>query len=193
MSDIPQAPQEVRIETERLLLRPFRSDDAAEVQRLAGDKEIADNTLHIPHPYPPGEALRWIGTHAGRRERGEGFTWAIVPREDDGQLIGAIGLGLAREHRRAELGYWIGTPFWGCGYGTEATTAVMEYGFGPLGLNRIHAYHFKRNPASGRVLQKCGLAYEGRLRKHVLKDDRFEDLEIYGTLASDWVKPAPRR
>jgi len=76
---------------------------------------------------------------------------------------------------------------------TEATTAVMQYGFGPLGLNRIHAYHFKRNPASGRVLQKSGLAYEGRLRKHVLKDDRFEDLEIYGALSTEWVKPGPRR
>ena len=90
------------------------------------------------------------------------------------------------EHARAELGYWIGKPYWRNGYATEAARAILQYGFGQLGLNRIHAGHFTRNPGSGRVMQKIGMTHEGHQPRHVKKWDRFEDLELYGILHSQY-------
>jgi RimJ/RimL family protein N-acetyltransferase len=113
-------------------------------------------------------------------------TCAIVRRADN-LLIGAIGLRLDQSHARAELGYWLGKPFWQRGYCTEAARAVVAYGFNVLGLHRIHAAYMQRNPASGRVMQKIGMTYEGCMRQHIRKWGVFEDLEVYGMLHSDYV------
>ena len=110
--------------------------------------------------------------------------FAIVIRQGLA-LCGAIGLAIRREHRCAEMGYWIGVPYWGRGYCTEAAGAVLRYGFEVAGLNRIHAVHFGSNPASGRVMQKVGMIYEGRLRQHILKWGVYEDLDVYGILAHE--------
>ncbi len=105
-----------------------------------------------------------------------------------GEHIGSIGLsGLAGPNKRASLGYLLGVEFWGKGYCTEAARAVMKFGFEQLGLNRISAEHFTRNPASGRVMQKLGMKHEGTLRQHVLRWDEFHDVEVYGILKSEWV------
>lgn len=173
------------LETERLVLRPFSMADAAVVQRLAGDKEIASTTLNIPHPYEDGMAEAWIGAHQENFERGDSVTFALVRRTDKA-LVGVIGLNISQAHARAELGYWVGQPYWNKGYCTEAAQKVIHYGFETLGLVRIFARHLKRNPASGRVMQKVGMIYEGRLRKHVQKWEQFEDLDIYGILREDY-------
>jgi RimJ/RimL family protein N-acetyltransferase len=178
--------------TERLLLRPFTLDDAPAVQQLAGDHDIASNTLNIPHPYEDGMAEEWIGTHQEGFDRGELANFAIV-RWQDNALIGAIGLGIHAAYGRAELGYWIGKPYWGQGYCTEAAEAMLDYGFAGLGLNRIYAQHMSRNPASGRVMAKIGMTHEGRLRQHVKRWDAFEDLETYGILRSEYVRQCDRR
>lgn len=178
--------------TERLLLRPFGPADAPDVQRLAGAREIADTTLHVAHPYEPGMAEAWIATHADGAARGERFIFAITRRED-GALAGAIGLSVIPAHRRAELGYWIGVPFWRNGYATEAAIAVLDFAFGPLALHRVHAAHFARNPASGRVLVKAGLRLEGVSRGHFLKWDRFEDAARYAILEDEWRIVSRRR
>ncbi len=172
------------LETERLILRPFRATDAAEVRRLAGDPEIASTTLNIPHPYEPGMAETWIATHQPGHEEGRLVNFAVTRREG-GSLLGAVGLVVSPAHARAELGYWIGREHWNQGYATEAARAVVRHGFEALGLNRVVAHHFSRNPASGRVLEKAGMLREGRLPQHVRKSDAgpFEDLEIYGVLA----------
>jgi RimJ/RimL family protein N-acetyltransferase len=182
-----------RLTTQRLLLRAFALSDAADVERLAGDFAIADTTLEIPHPYLPGMAEEWFSTHGPKFEAGEMIALAITAR-DGGELIGAVGLGIRQRFDRAELGYWIGKPYWGRGYATEAATALMEYGFRELGLNRIFAVHFRRNPASGRVMQKLGMTQEGLFRQHIKKWDRYEDEVIYGMLRSDWeaLKSKPR-
>ena len=140
--------------------------------------------LNIPHPYEEGMAEQWIATHRERYEKGEQVNFAIILRADQA-LIGAIGLQLARQHASAELGYWIGKPFWNRGYCTEAAQAVVRYGFDVLGLNRLHAAYFKRNPASGRVMQKLGMRSEGCLREHVKKWEVFEDREQYGLSSRD--------
>ncbi len=169
------------IETEHLILRPFALADAPAVQRLAGHRDIASTMLHIPHPYEDGMAEEWIGSQQAAFERGESLDLAVTLRSD-GSLVGAVGLRLERRHARAALGYWIGRPFWGRGYCTEAARALVRYAFETLGLHRIHAYHLTRNPASGRVMQKIGMRHEGHLREHVEKWGVFEDLELYGIL-----------
>ena len=177
------------LETERLLLRPFRLEDAPVVHRLASAREIAEMTLTIPHPYPDGAAEGWISRHAASFERGEAVDFAIVVRDDD-TLVGAVGLGLQPEHDRAELGYWIGVPYWGRGYATEAAAAVLGYAFGTLGLHRVFAFHYAKNAASGRVLQKIGMTHEGRRRAHTLKWGEYLDNETYGILRDEWEASA---
>jgi RimJ/RimL family protein N-acetyltransferase len=177
------------IETKRLVLRPFELSDAKDVQLLAGDRAIADTTLNIPHPYEDDMAEEWISTHQPKFETGELSNFAIVLRSS-GKLIGAIGLRIVPRFERAELGYWIGKPFWKNGYCTEAAHAVLQYGFAVLKLNRIHASHFTRNPASGRVMQKIGMVHEGRARQHAKRWDMFEDLEFYGILREHWIRSA---
>jgi RimJ/RimL family protein N-acetyltransferase len=171
--------------TERLILRPFRMADAADVQRLAGDYAIAATTLRIPHPYEDGMAEQWIATLGPAFEKGEHIALAITARED-GALLGAIGLTLDVANQRAELGYWIGKPYWGHGYATEAARALVRFGFERLSLNRIYAHHFSHNPASGRVLQKAGLSYEGYLAQAIRKCERFVDVVLYGVVREKW-------
>lgn len=173
------------LQTERLVLRPFARDDASDVQRLAGDRAIADTTAAIPHPYPDGGAEAWIATHEAAFEEGDGLTLAVA-RASDGALLGAISLmGMVAGHK-AELGYWIGVPYWGQGYCTEAGHAVVGHAFAELGLARVHACHLSRNPASGRVMQKLGMRHEGCRRQHVMKWEKLEDLELYGILRAEW-------
>lgn len=166
------------LHTTRLVVRPHEIADAPTVQRLAGAKQVADTTQHIPHPYEDGMAEAWISSRGDAFAHGEAATFAVVLR--DGELIGAVGLTLHMADKRAELGYWIGVPYWGRGYATEAAAAVVAFGFEHLGLHRIHASHLARNPASGRVMQHLGMRYEGTLHDHVLKNGVFEDLVIYG-------------
>ena len=168
------------IRTARLVLRPFERADAPRVQQLAGAREVALNTMHIPYPYPDGAAEAWIGQHV---ERVDWYDFAI----DDGQLAGAIGLRLTREFERAEAGYWLGKPFWGRGYATEALAAVIRFGFEELKLHRIYAGYFSRNAASGRVMEKNGMKFEGRLRQHVRKWDEFVDIVYHAILHDEWM------
>lgn len=167
--------------TARLTLRPFVLGDATTVQQLAGAWAVADTTLNIPHPYPDGMAEEWISHHRERFQHGESLTLAITLRAGS-ILMGAISLRPELRFDRAEMGYWIGQPYWGQGHCTEAARALIAYGFGEMGLNRIYATHLVRNPASGRVMQKAGMTFEGTLRQHVKKGDRYEDLHLYGIL-----------
>ncbi|MEW6732375.1 MAG: GNAT family N-acetyltransferase [Acidobacteriota bacterium] len=172
------------LETTNLTLRPFDLADAPIVQRLAGEKEIASTTLNIPHPYEDGLAEQWISTHQGEFDKGEKVIFAITVREEG--LIGAVGLVINQQHERAELGYWVGKRYWNKGYCTEAARVVIQYGFEVLGLNRIHATHLQRNPASGRVMQKIGMCYEGLRREHIKKWNIFEDIAEYGILRKEY-------
>ena len=159
------------------------------MQRLAGDRAIADTTLSIPHPYEDGVAEQWIATHSEQFEAGVLVNFAITLAAD-GELLGAIGLHIARRHDRAELGYWIGKPYWNQGYATDAARTVMHHGFERLNLNRIQAHHFFRNPASGRVLLKIGMQREGVFRQYVRKWNAYEDIVGYAILRDEYY-PVP--
>lgn len=186
----PTMPPSLR--TSRLLLRPFVPADAAAVSRYAGAREVAATTANIPHPYREETAVEWIACHEGWWAAREQVVFAIETSSEP--VIGAIGLVLAPPHRRAELGYWIGVPFWGRGFATEAARAVVGFGFEELGLRRIQAIHFATNPASGRVLAKTGFTVEGLLRSHAVKWDVAYDVVVSGLLRAEWPVvggPAP--
>jgi len=169
-----------QIETARLRLRPFSSSDIPQLVPLIGAREVAATTLRIPHPYTEEHAKAFLAMQSGNDAN-----FAIILRDGD-QLCGGIGLRVEEEHRRAELGYWIGVPYWGNGYATEAGQAVLRYGFEQLRLNRIFAIHFHHNAASGRVLTKLGMRHEGSLRQHIAKWGEFLNSEVYGILRKEW-------
>ena len=129
--------------SERLRLRAFTAADADAVTDLAGDRAVAATTLSIPHPYARVDAEQWIASHHEAFVDGRRVSLAITLL-DGSTLIGAISLMLD-----AELGYWVGQPFWGRGYATEAAQTMLDFGFESLGLNRIYAHHMQDNPASG--------------------------------------------
>lgn len=173
------------LQTERLLLRPFTLHDCDEVQRLAGDFGVADTTLSLPHPYPDGAAETWILFRNDAAVHGHGFTFAMVEATTN-LLIGCISLNITSEHRRAELGYWLGRAHWGNGYATEAARSVLRFGFEQLHLNRIWGAAMSRNPASSAVMLKSGMQYEGCLKQHIRKWNRFEDVNYYGITSTDY-------
>jgi [ribosomal protein S5]-alanine N-acetyltransferase len=171
------------LETVRLRLRPFALEDAPLVQQLAGDSRVADTTARIPHPYPDGVADSWISGHEDSALKGESYTWAIANLETD-DLMGCISLILNR-HLGAEMGYWLGVPYWDQGVMSEAARAVIEVGFSRLNLHRIVARHFVRNPASGRVMQKAEMTLIGTKRDSWLKSGVFESEVWYEILSTD--------
>ncbi|HEY8992004.1 MAG TPA: GNAT family N-acetyltransferase [Luteolibacter sp.] len=148
------------LETDRLRLRPFSIADAARVQELAGDARVAETTVRIPHPYGDGVAEAWIAAHPHDWRKRRSVTFAVELRETR-ELVGAVSLRLFAQGPRAELGFWIGLPFWNQGYATEAGREVVRFGFEELGLQGIQARHLLGNTTAGRVLEKLGMRYEG--------------------------------
>ncbi len=132
-------------------------------------------------------ALEWIEQHERYRAEGSQFIYAVETKEY-AELIGAVGLIVVSDHRQAELGYWIGVPYWGQGYATEAAAELLKTGFDSLSVNKIFSRHYGINPASGRVLEKIGMTLEGRLREHFIRFDVAQDLVYYGMLRSEYEK-----
>ena len=149
------------ITTARLNLRPLRLEDAQAVSTLAGNWNVARHTLRVPHPYTRKMAQEWIRQTWQSRESGKGLVLAMEHRAQ-AVLLGVIGLEMTRPGQ-ADLGYWVGEPWWGQGYATEAVEAMLAIGFDRLGLQEIGAEHLAANPASGRVMQKAGMHHEASL------------------------------
>jgi RimJ/RimL family protein N-acetyltransferase len=144
------------LETDRLVLRPPAAADAAPIQALCSNWNVARMTTRMPHPYTLDDARRWIGGRGDRWADAAEYTFALV---FDGTLVGVAGIDL--KEGAYEIGYWIGEPWWGRGLATEAVGRLIRFGFDELGLDRLAAAHFADNPASGRVLAKCGFRYIG--------------------------------
>lgn len=169
------------LETDRLFLRAFNLSDAKEVQRLAGDKKVAEVTATIPHPYPDGAAEEWIKNHQSNFNEGINICWAIELKEDR-RLIGCVALGISKKHKKAEIGYWIGVDYWNKGFCSEAAKEAVNYAFTTLLLNKITSRHLSINPASGKVMQKIGMTQEGYLTQDFSRNGDFLDMVIYGLL-----------
>jgi RimJ/RimL family protein N-acetyltransferase len=142
------------LETERLVLRAPRLEDAKAVAQLANDRRIAENMARIPHPYSLADAQKFIASVNGI---GGEIAFLITRGK---MVLGAVGLGLP-EGEPPELGYWLGVSFWGHGYATEAVHAVIDHAFGDLDLEALSAGARVTNPASRRVLEKCGFQWTG--------------------------------
>ncbi len=180
----PSPPIQPVLETARLVLRPFVPADATALTAAIADERVARQTLSVPHPYPAGAAEAFIARCAEEWEAGQAVTWAITHQEE-GTVIGAIAIRLARAHHRGEIGYWLAVPSWGRGIMTEAVGAVVAHGFGALTLHRLEARIFPDNAASARVLAKCGFIQEGTVRGALWKENAPRDVVLYAQLGSD--------
>jgi len=149
--------------------------------------------ISLPHPYPVGEAERYLDEQKALREQGLGAAFAIVSKGGRG-FCGVVELReIESEHSQAELSFWLAPEHWGQGYMAEALHAALHYAFADLGMNRLYAYHMKRNPTSGRVLEKNGFRQEGMLRERVRKWGRYEDVVLWAIVRGDWEVSAARR
>jgi RimJ/RimL family protein N-acetyltransferase len=172
----------------RVRLRPFHQDDAPRVATLANDERIASTLLVLPFPYYLEHATSWIARHeddyAANRELNLAITIAAT-----GELVGSIGMGFEPLHNRVLLGYWVGHEFWGQGFATSAAKAMTKFALDEKGINRVWAYHFVGNDASGKVLMNAGMRREGVIRGMVRKADRYIDCVMYGLVRGDPLPP----
>lgn len=175
--------------TDRLLLRPYKRTDACRVQALAGEREVAETTLAIPHPYSIEAAESWIENHAKLIENGEAYPFAMVLR-DDNLLIGTMTIRTDYQHNKGELAYWVGKDYWGQGYATEAAKRITQFGFDELTLNRVFAQAMSRNKGSTKVMEKVGMSYEGTLKQELFHWGKYEDVDVYGLLRSAYEQSA---
>lgn len=173
--------------TPRLILRPMRMSDAADVFAYSRDPEVARHVLWDPHrTIADSKAyLRFI--HKQYRS-GEPSSYGIILKET-GHLVGTIGfMWYSPENQSAEVGYSLAHWLWGQGLMPEALQAVLALSFQTLCLHRVEAMHETSNPASGRVMVKCGMTHEGTLRERVMNKGKYADVELYAILAQDWKK-----
>lgn len=169
----------MRIDIGEWQVRSFRPDDAAALAKYANNRKVWRNIRDaFPHPYRMQDAMAWI------RMAGRQFPEVSFAIADAEEVIGTIGLGLQSDvnYRSAEIGYWLGEPFWGRGIATAALLALTEYAFDNYDLIRLFAYVYEWNPASARVLEKAGYAFEGRLRKSATKDGQTVDQLLYAVV-----------
>jgi [ribosomal protein S5]-alanine N-acetyltransferase len=154
------------IATGRLHLRPFAQADAARVEHLAGDAAVAAMTGNIPHPYPPGVAAEWIARTGKLIEAKSLAQCAVIDKESDA-LIGCVSLRRERPaSQEAELAYWIGVPYWGRGFATEACRALVSDVSPRWDLSLVWAGVRPENHRSIRVLQKLGMNRDGEVEVH---------------------------
>jgi RimJ/RimL family protein N-acetyltransferase len=156
---------ELKLETRRLILRKPEKADALGIQTLIANWEIAKWLGRLPWPYPPNGAAEWIERMHREVALGQGYVFglSVKSRPFDG-IIGVVGLHV-REHGEWELGYWLGEPYWGLGYMSEAAPAVVAHAFQTVGINPLTAGHFVGNEGSARVLLRCGFEYTGEGRR----------------------------
>jgi len=153
----PEARSEIR--TDRLVLRAPQDRDIAAITKLAGDYAVASMTSVMPHPYAEADARQFIA-QAGRQDAALERTFAV---EHDGEAIGCLGFHRA-PGRPLEFGYWIGRPFWGRGFATEAAAGALYWASEDWGRRAIVSGHFADNPASASVLIKSGFLYTGEVQ-----------------------------
>lgn len=153
--------QQPTLETRRLRLRPFTLKDAPQVHALAGDHRVSEMTVNVPHPYEDGMAEAWIASHHNLFTSRRAIIYSVIIRTTE-EMIGAVSLNQVTE-KDGNLGYWIGFPYWGNGYCTEAVEALVDFAFKQFGLPLIYARHLRENVASGRVIQKSGFNHKGSI------------------------------
>jgi RimJ/RimL family protein N-acetyltransferase len=148
-----------RLETPKLWLRWPRLTDAPNLARYLAEHEVTKMTSRIPHPYPPGEAERFVFETRRNNSDGQSIGLVITPNAKPDQAIGAITLAPTEVEGELVLGYWVGVPFWGRGYASDAVHGMIDIAFGMSRANRMIASVRTINPASRRVLERNGFIY----------------------------------
>ncbi len=169
------------LHTPRLMLRPMTMKDAADIFAYSRDPEVARHVLWSAHRSPEDSRayLRYI---LRQYREAEPSSWGIVLKET-GRLVGTIGyMGYSEENSSAEVGYSLARPLWNQGLMTEALQAVIDFSLNRLHIHRIEALHDAANPASGHVMRKCGMAYEGRMRQKIFNKGRYVDVDVYAII-----------
>ena len=168
------------LETERLLLRKLRLGDAEAMFAYASDPEVTRYVLFETHrSVEDSESFLRLATEG--YERGDFGVWGVVLK-DSGAFVGTCSMEVNPEHARAELGYVLSREHWGRGLMPEAVRAVIRFGFGRMGLNRLEARCIAENTASARVMEKVGMTYEGTLREYELIKGAYRDMKFYSIL-----------
>jgi RimJ/RimL family protein N-acetyltransferase len=168
--------------TPRCRMRPYAIGDLESLVKYANDPLVASQLRdRFPHPYTRELGRQFLETIASATPC---ETFAI---DVDGEAVGGVGVHPGDDVGRAsaEIGYWLGRPFWGRGFATEVVQAVVDHLFSTVVYCRLHAHTFAGNTASQRVLEKCGFRREGVLRKAVLKNGRLLDAVLYGQVDED--------
>ena len=168
---------------ESIEIRLWQRGDEEVLTKLADNRRIWRNlTNRFPHPYDLASAVAWIGTANSQPQDAQHLA-IIVEKE----IVGAVGFQRLQDlsTRTAEIGYWIGEPFWGRGIATQALELATELAFKNYDFVRLQAGVLAWNPASCRVLEKVGYSLEGRLRKQIYKDGEVCDQIMYALLRED--------
>ena len=176
---------DVTLQTARLTLRPLAEADTDAVFAMRSDPVVQRYGSHPPWTGRQ-TAVDYVARNAKAMAAGTDAQFAIERRED-GVVVGTCCLyALDAQCRRADIGYVLRPSQWGRGYATEANAALLDWGFGPLGLNRVEADIDPRNVASARALERLGFVREGHLRERWIVGGEVCDSLIYGLLASGW-------
>jgi 8-oxo-dGTP diphosphatase len=176
---VPFAP----LATERLSLRPYRAEDAAELHRLINDWEVCRSLAAVPYPYPRALADEWIASAATSLADGSAYHLAITGTEGEREVIvGGVGLRIDAASGTGRLGYWVGKRFWGHGVAAEAAGRLARWALANLDLHTLEANVATDNAASIAVLRKIGFSHVGRATEHFRTRDA--DLPVLRFAAS---------
>lgn len=177
------------LETDRLILRPFCPDDApAMFRNWAGDPEVTRFLRWSAHESPDASReilTQWISQY----EDPAFYQWAIVLKSSGDEPIGSISV-VEQDERidMAHVGYCIGRPWWHQGITSEALARILRFLFEQVGANRVESQHDPNNPNSGKVMEKCGMRYEGTLRQGDRSNRGRVDAALYSILAADYAQ-----
>lgn len=178
------------LETERLWLKPYQANMADSVYAVIKKREIADTMLMIPHPYPRKQLDGWLDYVQKSFDIGQSFEYAVFTKDQPARYIGNCGLvTVSKAHHSGEIGYFIDPAEWGQGYATEACRKMLDQAFTEHGLNRVFGCCLVRNPASRRVLEKAGMAFEGRFKQEFFMNGAYEDIDYLALLKQDYGAP----
>lgn len=168
------------IDTERLHLRLGEEKDVKRVAEVCNNINVSKYLALVPHPYTEEDARDWFSIQRKLLESETSYNFML--EDKNGLIVGAVSIGVRKEHNRGEIGYWIAEDSWNKGYATEAALAMRDFGFEVLGLHKIIARHDVNNPNSGNVMKKLGMVYEGTLKEHELNKGKYIDLVYYGLI-----------
>lgn len=179
------------LRTERLTIRPLRSEDAAELHRLINDWEVAKSLARVPFPYPRELADEWIASTHVELAAGRAWHLAVTGLEGAGTpeerevLVGGVALVMEPDGKAAELGYWVGRRYWGHGVATEAAGRLARWGLANLGVERLVSSALVENVRSGAVLRRIGFRDAGEGEQEFLSRGGAMPVRLFGMTRAD--------